>query len=471
LEGNTVQATIAAEGFIPAQKAPVFKTNPIVGPLPQLHRDALGFLVEAADKCGDIVRLQFPYAPHVVHLLRNADHIHHVLVENQRNYVKETRGYEKLRDVLGLGLVTSEGEFWKRNRRIANPAFHRERIARFGDTMAKAAEELVADWEPWIESGRPFDVATEMSRVTLKIVGLTLMSKDVSDSAQEVSRALTSVLHTTIGRVQNPLTLPLWIPTPANREFLKARATLDKVVLEMIAQRRAENVDHGDLLSMFINTRDEETGETMNDRQLRDEVMTMFLAGHETTATALAWTFYLLSKYPTVERELRAEITSVLGGRTPTMADLPRLTLIDQVVKESMRLYPPVWMIARSPVADDVIGGYEIPKGTYVFMSPYLVHRNPAYWSNPEGFDPSRWTPEAERTRHKHAYLPFSMGPRKCIGDMFATMEARLVLATILQRVQLSLVSGARVSPVPTVTLRPHGVMMQARRAATPGNG
>jgi len=460
-----MQATITAEGLARGNKAPLFKTNPVLGPAPQLSKDPLGFLFDVANQCGDVARLRFPYPPFAVHFLRNPDHIHHVLVENQRNYVKETRGYEKLREVLGLGLVTSEGEFWKRNRRIANPAFHRERIARFADTMSKSAEQLVADWEPWIESGRPFDVTAEMSKVTLKIVGLTLMSTDVSDEAQEVGGALTTVLHTTIGRVQNPLSLPLWIPTPYNRRFLKARAALDKVVLGLIAKRREEGTDHGDLLSMLISTRDEETGETMNDAQLRDEVMTMFLAGHETTATALAWTIFLLSKYPTIERDLRAELAAVLGGRTPTIADLPKLTLTDQVVKESMRLYPPVWVVARAPVADDVIGGFEIPKNTYVFMSPYLLHRHPDYWTNPEGFDPSRWTPEAERARHKYAYMPFSMGPRKCIGDMFATMEARLVLATVLQRVQLSLVPGARVVPEPTITLRPRGAFVQARRA------
>jgi cytochrome P450 len=426
----------------------------MLGPLPYLRREPLSFLFKAAERCGEVTRVEFAFKPHVAHLIRHPLDVEHVLVSNARNYVKQTRGYEKLRLVLGEGLVTSDGEFWKRQRRIAQPAFHRERIARLAPVMTAAAEEMLAQWEPRVGTGQPLDVAEEMSRLTLKIIGQTMLSNDVSTEASEIGPAVTVALAHAIRRTTNVLSLPEVFPTPNNLLFRRSLDTLDRVCLGMIAERRKDGQDRGDLLSMLMAARDEETGEGMTDRQLRDEVMTIFLAGHETTANALSWTFYLLSLHPEIEARLREELDQVLGGRPPRMEDLPKLPYVDQVLKEAMRLYPPVWMIARRSIDEDVLGGFKIPAGTFVFMSPYLTHRHPEYWPNPEGFDPSRFAPGKLERLPRCAYFPFSKGPRMCIGDQFALLEGRLVLATVLQRVRLSLVPGYVANPLPTVTLR-----------------
>jgi cytochrome P450 len=442
------------------QTAPIFPSG-LFGPLPFLRRDPLNFLFKATEQCGDVARVEFAFKPHVAHLIRHPLDVEHVLVSNARNYVKQTRGYEKLRLVLGEGLVTSDGEFWKRQRRIAQPAFHKERIARLAPIMTAATEEMLAQWAPRVGTGQAFDVAEEMSRLTLKIIGQTMLSTDVSSAASEVGQAVTVALNHAIRRTTNVFSLPEVFPTPANLLFRRSLDTLDRVVLGMISERRKDGHDRGDLLSMLMAARDEETGEGMTDHQLRDEVMTIFLAGHETTANALSWTFYLLSLHPDVDARLREELAQVLGGRPPRLEDLPRLPYVDQVLKEAMRLFPPVWMIARRSVEEDVLSGFKIPAGTFVFMSPYLTHRHPAFWPNPEGFDPSRFAPGRLERLPRCAYFPFSKGPRMCIGDQFALLEGRLVLATLLQRVRLSLAPGYRASPLPTVTLRPKdGVRM-----------
>ncbi|HEX4620276.1 MAG TPA: cytochrome P450, partial [Myxococcaceae bacterium] len=263
-----------------------------------------------------------------------------------------------------------------------------------------------------VGTGQPLDVAEEMSRLTLKIIGRTMLSNDVSSEASEVGPAVTVALAHAIRRTTNVLSLPEMFPTPSNLLFRRSLDTLDRIVLGMIAERRKDGQDRGDLLSMLMAARDEETGEGMTDRQLRDEVMTIFLAGHETTANALSWTFYLLSLHPEIEARLRVELDQVLGGRPPRMEDLPRLPYVDQVLKEAMRLYPPVWMIARRSIEEDVLGGFKIPAGTFVFMSPYLTHRHPEFWPNPEGFDPSRFAAGKLERMPRCAYFPFSKGPR-----------------------------------------------------------
>ncbi len=297
-------------------------------------------------------------------------------------------------------------------------------------------------------------------RLTLRIVGETLLAYDPTNAADEVGAALAYLLPLANERSSRLFDVPPVFPTRENRKFRRALATLDSVVLRMIAERRKDAGDRGDLLSMLIEARDAETGESMNDRQLRDEAMTILLAGHETTANALTYTFLLLSRYPAALRELRAELSQVLGGRSPTFDDLPRLTLTRWTLQESMRLYPPAWIIARSANGADEIGGHEIPARSIVFVSPYVMHRHPRFWSDPEGFDPGRFAKEPPRG----AYLPFGAGPRMCIGNAFASMEAELVLATIAQRIGFELVPGAPVELQPSITLRPrHGVSMRVR--------
>ncbi len=451
--------------------APLFAGHPILGIGPEFQKDAMGTFFRATDACGDVARLRFPLAPYTAHVLRHPDAVRHVLVDNAKNYGKQTRGYAKLRHVLGNGLVTSEGDFWKRQRRIANPAFHRERIAHFGDVMVDCAEEMLDGWQARIASGEPFDVSREMMRVTLRVIGLTMLSTDVEGAAaSQVGSALDEVLHLTVSRIYDMVSWPKWVPTPGNVRFDRAQGQLDAVVNGIIAQRRGqgprEDAGGEDLLDMLMHARDGETGEAMTDAQLHDEAMTMFLAGHETTANALGWTLHLLSLHPDVERRLREEVASVLGGRRPALADMERLPYTDRVIKESMRLFPPVWVTARSVVEDDVVSGYRIPGGSWVFMSQYLTHRDPRFWENPEGFDPDRFLPEAEAARPKHAYFPFAAGPRKCIGEGFAVMEARLILAAIVQRTRLSLVPGFRVELDPTITLRPKSGLWMTARAA-----
>ncbi|MSQ84640.1 MAG: cytochrome P450 [Myxococcales bacterium] len=447
----------------PAPKdAPRYPGLPIVGPLFEMRKDYISFLRRAA-AMGDVVKADV--GPHRAYLLNHPDAVGHVLVEHFRDYEKQTRGYTALRMVVGNGLVTSEGPFWQRQRRIANPAFKKHKINDFGPDMVGAAQRMVAKWQPAIAAGQPIDIANDMMRVTLDIVCRTLLSADVNDHASEIGKALHELLTQTMGRITKVVDLPLHWPTPANIRFRRARASLDRIVLGMIEERRQSGHDPHDLLSLLMSAVDEETGEKMNDAQLRDEAMTIFLAGHETTANALGWAMYLLSQHPTVEAKVRAELADVLGDQSVQTADFARLPYLQMVLKETMRLYPPVWILARRAVKDDVILGYKIDKGAYVFLPTYTLHRHPQFWQRPDSFEPERWATDG-KGMHKYQYLPFSVGGRKCIGDHFAMLEATLVLATMLPQVQLSLVPGQNIELEPTITLRPrHGLWMQPTRA------
>jgi cytochrome P450 len=312
-------------------------------------------------------------------------------------------------------------------------------------------------WAPRAGTGVPFDVAAEMSRLTLRVVGKTLFSMDLTGDAAEVGRGLVVALGFLGRRAMGFLPPPVWVPTPASVRFLRARRALDRVVYHIIQTRRRTGEDAGDFLGMLLAARDADTGEGMSDQQLRDEVMTFVLAGHETTAVALAWTWYLLARHPDADARLRAEVAAVLGGRAPTVEDLPALRYTRMVLEETMRLYPPVWGLGRQAIAADSIGGYPIRAGAPVSMSPYVTHRHPAVWDDPERFDPERFTPERVAARPRFAYLPFSGGPRLCIGNEFALMEATLVLALVAQRYRLVLAPERRVVPQVTLTLRPRG--------------
>ena len=398
--------------------------------------------------------------PRLVHLVSHPDGIKHVLGDNSQNYHKSVK-YEKLETFLGQGLLTSEGDYWKRQRHMMQPYFHLKQIGRFANDMTAATEAMLARWQSQAASGQPLDVAGEMMRLTLTVVCQTLFSADISTEADAVGRALTTVLKHTISRMQSLFDLSEILPLPENRRFHEALHILDQVVYGMIGERRRSERDTGDLLSMLVFARDEETGQSMSDQQLRDEVMTIFLAGHETTANALGWTWYLLSRHPEVTRRLETELAEVLGGRTPTLDDLSKLNYTSMVIQEAMRLYPPVWIIGRNAVKADQIDGYDIPADSSIMLSPYVTHRHTNFWDNPEGFDPERFNPERAKGRSYFAYFPFGGGPRLCIGNNFALMEAKLVLATVAQRYRLELVPGHPVEPEPLVTLRPkHGLLM-----------
>lgn len=452
----------------PSREPPVASEGGLGGALLAFRRDPLGMLTRTVARHGDLVQLRF--GPLRVYVLAHPDHAQHVLVDGAKSYSKRTRGYDALRLLLGNGLVTSEGDFWRRQRRIAQPGFHKKRIAAFADTMTEESLALVHRWRTLARTGGPVDVAGEMTNLTLRIVSRTLLSTEVDDTDSSIGHAVDRMNGFAREMMTNPFTLPMWVPTRKNREFRRHADTLDGIVMGIIADRRRTGEDKGDLLSMLMAAEDAETGEHMTDAQLRDEVMTIFLAGHETTANALAWTLLLLSEHPDVARRLQAELDEVLGGRAPNLEDLPRLETTRRVVRESMRLYPPAWSIGRRAEVDDVVGGFRIKADSLVILSPWVTHRSPALWPNPEGFDPDRFAPDAPK-RPRYAYFPFGGGPRQCIGNNFALMEAELVLATIMSHFSVALEPGHRPEPQAFITLQPKGglpMRLLPRGAASP---
>jgi cytochrome P450 len=387
----------------------------------------------------------------------------HVLQDNADNYGRKTRSVEALKETLGNGLLTTTGPSWWRNRRLAQPSFHKQRLAGFAEIMAASAADFVDRLAGTADGRAPFDVVPEFSRLTLRILGRCLFERDLTDEADAVGGALQVVLHHTIEKLATFFPLPGALPTPKNLRFRAALRALDRVVLSLIADRRRDGADRGDLLSMLLAARDEETGEGLSDQQLRDEVMTLLLAGHETTAMALSWTSYLLSLHPGARRLLEQEADATLAAGGPARGeDLPRLRYTRMVLDESLRLYPPAWVVTRSADVDDEIAGFAIPAGSRVLVSPYVTHHDPTLWDDPEGFDPERFAPETQRARY--AYFPFGGGPHLCIGAGFAIMEATIVLATIARRLRLDLEPGRPVAMEPLVTLRPTpGIFVTAR--------
>jgi len=424
---------------------------PLLGSLPDVRRDMLGLFDRAAE-LGDVVLMKFP--GRVAHLIVHPDQVKQVLVDDHRKFGKQTRGYQMLRIALGQGLVTSEGDFWRRQRRIAQPAFHHQRIQAFAELMAKATAEMLDDWQTR-PAGSVIDVDEEMMAVTLRIVGLALMGVDLCDETDAVGASVTSVLEETVHRITHPLTPPLFVPTRRNRRLRSALSTMHQMIGDLIAARRRVPGEHADLLGMLMDARDEETGEGMTDEQLRDEVMTMVSAGHETTANTLSWALHLLCGAPEAEATLAAEVKQVLGGEAPSLESLGRLAFTEAAVKESMRLRPPVWMLARSVEAPVTVKGVELPMGSMVFLAPWLTHRDARFWSQPLQYRPQRFLNGETDEQPKYAYFPFSGGPRMCIGNSFAMMEAKILLSAIIQRFTLQAVPGEVVVPEPTITLRP----------------
>ncbi len=412
---------------------------------------------------GPIVRLQM--AHRTFWLIQSPALVEYVLEGNHRNYRKSDR-YAELERFLGKGLLTSEGDEWRRQRRRAQPAFNHKRLPRLAETMVAETRARLDAWETLERSGAPFDVLNEMMALTLSVVTRALYAGELGKNFDEFGRALTILLRLTDDRVNLPFSFPPGFPTPANLRFKNASAVLDRYVHEMIRTRRLKSEEGTDLLSTLLQTHDDATGEPLSDAQLRVEIMTMVLAGHETTANALTWTWHLLSKSPWVERAVRAEVTNTLGGRDPTFDDLPRLPLTLRVFQEALRLYPPVWLFERQNVMEDVLGGFPIRPGTRVTVCPYVLHHSPEYWENPEGFDPERFLPERSETRPKFAYVPFGGGPRICIGSQFAQMEAQIILAMTLQRYRLELDPTRTVEPALMLILRPkNGLWVRLRRA------
>jgi len=444
----------AASARSPAASRPRVAPGPrggILGSL-ELMRNPLPFMMKTFAEYGDVVRYRVLNSH--VYLIAHPDGVQHILQGNNRNYDKSSFDYQLLKRQLGEGLLTSDGPLWLRQRRLIQPVFHRQRVAALGEMMAQLTLEMLESWAMLAREQRPFDVAVEMMRLTLRIVGRALLSLEIGAQADTVAASVTT-LNEAFGEFNLIDVFAPFIPTARRRKLRAAVSALDAIVYGIIAERRRTGVDMGDLLSMLLAARDEETGEGMNDQQLRDEVLTLILAGHETTANALAWTFYLLSQNPEAERKLGAELREVLNGRAPTVADLANLSYTRMVIDESMRIYPPAWAVSRAALEEDEIGGFRIPKGAVVTPSQYVTHRHPGFWTEPERFDPERFTPDRTESRPRFAYFPFGGGPRLCIGNTFALTEATLVLAVVAQRYRLRLTPGHPIELQPLVTLRP----------------
>ncbi len=429
--------------------------------LPALRRNPTAVFLSAARRFGDVV--YFRIGSRRGYLITNPADVRHVLQDNARNYHKSPL-YDKLRMTLGNGLLTSEDEFWLRQRRIAQPAFNRQRLAMLAGVMADAARDAASEWQATASSGEPVDVAQEMMRLTRTIVLRALLGADLGPFTAGVDQAWT-IINERVGESFWSLGLTDRLPTPKYRRFRAAQAVLRGAVDHAISQCRRSQTDSADLLSLLLSARDEETGEAMTDEQLRVEVTTFLLAGQETTSLALTWTWYLLSQHPDAQRRLEEEIDVVLNGRSPEYDDLANLPYTRMVIDEAMRLYPPAWGFSRQALADDDLGGFRLPRGWLAFIIPYVLHRLPGAWADPEAFDPDRFLPEATAARPKFVYLPFGAGPRQCIGSHFALIEAQLVIATLAQRYRLRLVPGHRVEPWPLITLRPRfGMPMTIER-------
>lgn len=383
--------------------------------------------------------------------LNRPNYIEHVLLGNHDNYRKSDILRKAGSRLIGNGLVISDGAFWQRQRRIMAPAFHHRRIAEFVAVMAECAAAMRENWAGRTE---PFDVTADMRGLTLDIINRTMFSTDISGEVGTVRRLMDLVLARKPSLL-DLLGLPGWLPRPDGRVYRQVAAAFDDMVARLLAERRRDGAaDRGDLLAMLLAARDPETGEGMSDRQLHDEILTIFIAGHETTATALSWTWYLLASHPEAEAALHAEIDRVIGGRLPGFADLADLRWTRMVVEEAMRLYPPAHTILRTAVGEDRIGKVRVPPGATIVIRPYVTHRNPKLWPQPERFDPMRFSPEAGAQRHRFAYLPFGGGPRICIGNGFALAEAQIILATIAQRYRLRIAPGHAVRPTGLGTLR-----------------
>jgi len=424
---------------------------PLLGVLPNLRANPIRTFLDAAERYGDIVHMKA--GPYHGFLVSDPAHIRHVLQDNARNYHKSPL-YDRLRDNLGNGLLTSEDAFWLRQRRLAQPAFHRQRIQAMADAMVGCAAHMLERWDAVASAGETIDLVEAMMGLTQAIIVRTMFSTDLGAATEIVNRTW-PIINRRIGETFWATKLETTLPLPANRRFWRALRELEALVYRIIADRRRHQRDEPDLLSMLLSARDEETGGRMTDEQLRNEVMTMLLAGHETTSLALSWTYYLLARHPDVEREVVEEIDRVLGGRRPSFADLEPLVRTRRAIEESLRLYPPAWGFSRRAVDEDAIGGYAVRRGWLVFIIPFVVHRRPALWADPERFDPERFTPEREAARQKFAYIPFGGGPRGCIGNQFAMVEAQLIVAAIAQRFRLTLVDGPPIRPEPLITLRP----------------
>ena len=416
----------------------------------------LEFVGQLVRQYGDFVKL--PLLGPRVYLLNHPDYVKHVLQDNHENYTRSPT-FERFKIVLGENLLTSEGEFWRKRRRLEQPAFHHKKVAEYGQIITECTASMLDRWEETCRRHEPVEVHRETIHLTMDVVTKALFGVSVGRDWEEAIKAFTVTQEW--GYRWRWLPIPAGLPTPWNRRFKQACRTLDRIVYDMIRRRRENGDGENDLLGILMNARDDETDNALSDKELRDEVLMLFSAGHETTSNNLAWTCYLLSKSPAAREKVEDEVDRVLRGKAPATEDSTRLTYTKMVIQESLRLYPPSRVLLRRAVSADRVGDYEIPAGAIVIFFQWAVHRHPDFWENPESFDPDRFALERSANRHPYAYFPFGGGPRKCIGYEFALLEAQLALAMVAQRFRLCLVPGHPVVPDPLITLRPrYGIRM-----------
>ena len=437
-----------------------FINRALGGDLPALAQDPLGMFTRLAREGSGVVPLRIGLRRG--HLVSDPEQIRHVLLENAPHYDKGTPAFRAVRVALGNGLLTSSGDFWKRQRRIAQPSFHGENLRRFAPIFSRLANACADQWANQHRAGQPIDAGMDMMKATLSGVAEALFGEDLSSEAAEINRVFPPILAELAHRTHSPILVPRWIPSARNRRLNAALGTIQGIVDAMIRKRRqrlqaiaAEPSGRRDLLSSLMLAQDEETGESMSDQQLHDEVMTVLIAGHETTANALSWVWYLLDRHPEEQERLRAELTAVTGNRPPVAEDLPQLKRLRMVFLEALRLYPPVWLFDRRALAADRLGETEIRSGDLVLFCPYAIHRIESLWPDPEVFRPERFEPGQEQQKNKFAYLPFGAGPRICMGMGFAMMESMILLGTLIQRFRTRLWTPDRIQPRAQVTLRP----------------
>lgn len=429
--------------------------------LPQFHRDLLGTFTEIWQKYGDTSCFRGLWTSY---LFIHPREVEYVLQTNSKNF-RKGRNFDVVRHSTGNGIFTSEGDFWLRQRRLMQPIFHHRKISIFAKIITDTTAEMLERWQLFAERKQSFDIVSEFMRLTLSIIGKALLNRDLGGEASAVRDSFEVVREYTMRRLILPVTIPKNFPLPLNLRLQKALRKFDNLVYELINKRRRNPEKYQDLLTMLMETEDADTGEKMSDLQLRDEVSTLIGAGHETTTQALGWTFYLLGNYREGEKKLRTEIEKTLGGRVPTFDDLSNLEYASMCFKEAMRIYPPVWMLNRTAVKEDEIGGFYVPAKTDILLLPYLTHRHPEFWEDAEKFMPERFSAENSENRPKFAYFPFGGGPRICLGNSFAMMEAQLIIAMILQKFKVKLVSEYKVEAEVSLTLRPkRGIMVSLEK-------
>lgn len=439
-----------------AKPAPGPKGLPLVGSIGALRaKGPLDFWFDLWREYGDVARAQM--GPQTLLQFVRPEHIHHILVKNKDNYIKGL-SHDALRIPLGNGILTAEGELWRRQRRLMSPTYTPRAVQRFAGIMLDATSNMLARWRE-IPAGTPIAINLEMMRLAMSVISRSIFTVDIGEDFTEAGQALTQILDYTSQRSVSLLTLPLSVPTPGNQRLNRALAAIDRFLYGIITERR-QQAPGDDLLSLLLEMQDEETGEGMSEKQLRDEVLITFFAGHETTAQLLTWAWYLFSLHPGVEERFHAELEAKLGGHPPGADDIEELAYTRRILDETLRLYSPVALMARDALEDDEVDGYRVPAGSIVTLSPYASHRHPEFWERPLEFYPDHFAPVQVEARPRYAYYPFGAGPRICLGKHFALLEGMLVLAEVGQRYRPSLVAGQEIMPHWSGTLRPDGAVM-----------